>query len=81
MWHATTGSGDLEQTAQKVTGVEPVELPGRLTDRTEDPRSASPGVQGERTNSYPWTEHEDEASGQPWWRNDETGDETWVRPF
>ncbi len=40
-------------------------------------------IGGEPTESchQSWTEHEDEASGQPWWRNDDTGDETWVRPF
>lgn len=39
------------------------------------------GTDGEYGKSYAWIEHEDESSGQPWWRNDETGDETWVRPF
>ena len=48
----------------------------------DEPAAEVPNEEGaEKWESWPWTEHEDEASGQPWWRNHETNDETWVRPW
>ena len=72
-------SSSLKPTMQhEASSLPAVELPAQ---RQRGGGAQGQGTDGEHGESYPWVQHEDEASGQPWWRNDETGDETWVRPF
>ncbi len=83
---ATPGSLNQTTSEEKGTSVELLEQQredGGVRHKAQAPALLQgQNTGGEHTESYhAWTEHEDEASGQPWWRNDETGDETWVRPF